>query len=188
MGTGGSCVVVGGGLVGSLLAIFLKRRGETVEHVETVRRRKDGTLIHVSLTYSPILDSAGELIGLSSVARDISTRVEAEERLRLALDAASMGTWDWDLVSGEVRWSENLERIHGFAPGAFGGTFETFLASVHAEDRDPLRAALSHSLETGSGPAFEAALALYRRRGFRDGEAFGGYQRSAFNQFLHLPL
>ena len=44
------------------------------------------------------------------------------------------------------------------------------------------------SLETGSGPAFEAALALYRRRGFRDGEAFGGYQRSAFNQFLHLPL
>ena len=44
------------------------------------------------------------------------------------------------------------------------------------------------SLETGSGPAFEAALALYRRRGFRDGEAFGGYQRSAFNQFLHLAL
>lgn len=44
------------------------------------------------------------------------------------------------------------------------------------------------SLETGSGPAFEAALALYRRRGFRDGEAFGGYRRSAFNQFLHLPL
>ena len=44
------------------------------------------------------------------------------------------------------------------------------------------------SLETGSGPAFEAALALYRRRGFRDGEAFGGYQRSAFNQFLHLGL
>lgn len=44
------------------------------------------------------------------------------------------------------------------------------------------------SLETGSGPAFEAALALYRRRGFRDGEAFGDYRRSAFNQFLHLPL
>ena len=44
------------------------------------------------------------------------------------------------------------------------------------------------SLETGSGPAFEAALALYRRRGFRYGEAFGGYQRSAFNQYLHLAL
>ena len=44
------------------------------------------------------------------------------------------------------------------------------------------------SLETGSGPAFEAALALYRRRGFVDGEAFAQYRRSSFNQFLHLPL
>ena len=44
------------------------------------------------------------------------------------------------------------------------------------------------SLETGSGPAFEPALALYRRRGFVDGPEFGGYTRSAFNQFLHLTL
>ncbi len=44
------------------------------------------------------------------------------------------------------------------------------------------------SLETGSGPAFEAALALYRRRGFVDGEAFAQYRRSEFNQFLHLAL
>jgi putative acetyltransferase len=44
------------------------------------------------------------------------------------------------------------------------------------------------SLETGSGPAFEPALALYRKRGFRDGDPFGSYTRSAFNQFLHLAL
>ena len=44
------------------------------------------------------------------------------------------------------------------------------------------------SLETGSGPAFEPALALYRRRGFVDGEPFAQYQRSPFNQFLHLLL
>ena len=44
------------------------------------------------------------------------------------------------------------------------------------------------SLETGSGPAFEPALALYRKRGFVDGEAFSDYQASAFNQFLHLQL
>ena len=44
------------------------------------------------------------------------------------------------------------------------------------------------SLETGSGPAFEPALALYRRRGFVDGEPFAQYERSAFNQFLHLSL
>lgn len=44
------------------------------------------------------------------------------------------------------------------------------------------------SLETGSGDAFEPALALYRRRGFVNGEAFGDYIPSAFNQFLHLDL
>jgi putative acetyltransferase len=44
------------------------------------------------------------------------------------------------------------------------------------------------SLETGSGPAFEAALALYRRRGFVDGEPFAQYTPSEFNQFLHLDL
>ena len=44
------------------------------------------------------------------------------------------------------------------------------------------------SLETGQGPAFEPALALYRRRGFVDGEAFADYVRSPFNQFLHLDL
>jgi putative acetyltransferase len=44
------------------------------------------------------------------------------------------------------------------------------------------------SLETGSGPAFEAALALYRKRGFTQGKAFGGYTPSPFNQFFHLAL
>jgi putative acetyltransferase len=44
------------------------------------------------------------------------------------------------------------------------------------------------SLETGSGPAFEPALALYRMRGFVNGEAFSDYRPSAFNQFLHLAL
>jgi putative acetyltransferase len=44
------------------------------------------------------------------------------------------------------------------------------------------------SLETGSGPAFEAALKLYRKYGFVEGGAFGGYEKSLFNQFLHLDL
>ncbi len=44
------------------------------------------------------------------------------------------------------------------------------------------------SLETGSGPAFDPALTLYRRHGFDNGEAFGNYRASAFNQFLHLSL
>jgi putative acetyltransferase len=44
------------------------------------------------------------------------------------------------------------------------------------------------SLETGSGPAFDPALAMYRKHGFRNGDAFGGYASTEFNQFLHFDL
>lgn len=58
------------------------RRGERVEHFETVRRRKDGSPIDISLTISPIRDERGSIIGASKVARDISDRVAAQARLR----------------------------------------------------------------------------------------------------------
>ena len=54
------------------------RAGEKVEHYETVRRRKDGKLISVSLTVSPIRDDAGKIVGASKIARDISDRVAME--------------------------------------------------------------------------------------------------------------
>jgi putative acetyltransferase len=66
------------------------------------------------------------------------------------------------------------------------GAAALLLERIIAEARE--RGLSRLSLETGSGPAFEPALALYRNRGFADGEAFGGYQASAFNQFLHLHL
>jgi len=56
------------------------RRGERVEHYETIRRRKDGTLIDISLTVSPLRDAAGKVIGASKVARDISERKRAAEQ------------------------------------------------------------------------------------------------------------
>jgi PAS domain S-box-containing protein len=58
------------------------RSGELVEHYETVRRGKDGRLIHVSLTVSPVRDEAGNIIGVSKIARDITQRKRAEEALR----------------------------------------------------------------------------------------------------------
>jgi PAS domain S-box-containing protein len=54
------------------------RRGERVEHFETVRRRKDGTLVDVSLTVSPVRDGRGRVIGASKIARDISERKRVE--------------------------------------------------------------------------------------------------------------
>jgi putative acetyltransferase len=58
----------------------------------------------------------------------------------------------------------------------------------HIIDVARTRKIIRLSLETGSGSYFEPALSLYRRRGFVDGEAFADYNRSAFNQFLHLAL
>lgn len=60
-------------------------RGERVQHFETVRRRKDGSLVEISLTVSPIKDAAGRVIGASKIARDISERRRAEEQERLLL-------------------------------------------------------------------------------------------------------
>ena len=57
------------------------RAGERIDHYETKRRRKDGNLIEVSVTISPIRDAAGHVIGASKIARDISERKEVERRL-----------------------------------------------------------------------------------------------------------
>ena len=57
------------------------RRGESVEHFETVRVRKDGTKIDISATISPIRDSSGAIVGASKIARDITERKQAEDRL-----------------------------------------------------------------------------------------------------------
>jgi two-component system, LuxR family, sensor kinase FixL len=58
------------------------RRGERIDHYETVRRRKDGTLINISLTVSPIVNVEGKIIGASKIARDISDRKRLEAELR----------------------------------------------------------------------------------------------------------
>ncbi len=58
------------------------RRGDRVDHFDTIRRRKDGSLVDVSLTISPILDTNGKVVGASKIARDISDRKRIEGELR----------------------------------------------------------------------------------------------------------
>src|SRR5262249_16250750 len=69
-------------------------------------------------------------------ADDFARLADSEQRLRLAFEAAQMGVWDWDIQSGAVRWSDNLEALHGLPPGSFTGTFEGFQKLVHPDDRD----------------------------------------------------
>ncbi len=85
-----------------------------------------------------------------------------------------------DASSGEVK-SMRTHPDH-LRQGVGAALLEHVIAQARARGFRQL------SLETGQGPAFEPALALYRRRGFVDGDAFADYVRSPFNQFLHLAL
>ncbi|UCH72219.1 MAG: PAS domain-containing protein, partial [Thermoplasmatales archaeon] len=59
-----------------------------------------------------------------------------ERRYRLAQKAANIGSWDWNIETGNLTWSEKIEPMFGFKKGKFGGTYEAFLNSVHPDDRD----------------------------------------------------
>jgi PAS domain S-box-containing protein len=76
-------------------------------------------------------------------------------RLQLALDAATMGAWEWDIPTGKVRWSEGLELIHGLAPGSFAGTFEAFMADVHPDDRRHVQQSLAQVMRDRSDHLIE---------------------------------
>lgn len=75
---------------------------------------------------------------------------EGEERLRIALQAGQMGTWEWDITTGQVTWSETLEAIHGIAPGMFPGTYEAYCSDIHPEDRDRVTDTIAKTLAEGS--------------------------------------
>ena len=67
-------------------------RGERVDHFETVRMRKDGRLIDVSVTISPVRDSTGRIIGASKIARDITAQKQVQRELKAAKEAAEAAT------------------------------------------------------------------------------------------------
>lgn len=69
----------------------------------------------------------------------------AEERLLLALEAAQMGTWEWDISTGKVHWSASLERLHGIPDGSFDGTFEGYQRDIHPEDRQRVLETIARS-------------------------------------------
>ena len=74
---------------------------------------------------------------------------QSERRLRLALDAGGLGSWECDLVSGQVHWSERVEQMFGLEPGTFGGTYEEFIGLVHPDDRELLGTTIEAALERG---------------------------------------
>lgn len=72
---------------------------------------------------------------------------ENAEQLRMALSAAQMGMWDWNIVTGEINWSPEHEELFGLTPGTFDGKYETFDARLHPDDREKLNQAVQRSLK-----------------------------------------
>ena len=115
-----------------------------------------------------------DLSGLKAPGISFYTAWEGETLLGMgALKALADG-------SGEIK-SMRTHLAH-LRKGVAAALLEHIIAEARARTYHRL------SLETGSGPAFDAALTLYRRYGFSEGGAFGDYDKSDFNQFFHLAL
>ncbi|HYD01303.1 MAG TPA: ATP-binding protein, partial [Phycisphaerales bacterium] len=117
------------------------RRGERIDHFETVRRRRDGTLLDISLTVSPVRDGEGRIVGASKIARDITARRRLDAEVRRLLEA------------------ERAARVESERMGVLK---DEFLATLSHELRTPLSAILGwcQLIRRGGGNAATAAEGL----------------------------
>jgi len=126
------------------------RQGKKVEHYETYRRRKDGTEIAVSLTISPIKNQAGQVIGASKIARDISKQKTSEESLQRYADNLETVNSVGKMVSERLDVQEILQQVTDVTTEATGAAFGAFFYNKLDENGE------SYTLFTLSGAPREA--------------------------------
>jgi PAS domain S-box-containing protein len=145
------------------------RQGERVDHLDTVRTRKDGQRVDVAVAVSPVHDRHGQVIGASTTARDITTRKEWEatlaqanaslresrDVLALAMMAGRMGAWSRNLATNAVWWSRDLEEMFGLPPGGFNQTEDGFFDLVHEADRGAVAKAVETAIAQRTSYAVE---------------------------------
>ena len=119
--------------------------------------RRDGKAIRIHSVNQPIVDEAGKLVAVVGVSEDVTTQRRLEQRtedlaarLALALDAGGLGTWRWNMQTGETDWDTNLEQLFGLGPGEFDGTYETYVSLLHPEDAPEVLATVEEAVKTKS--------------------------------------
>ena len=124
------------------------RRGGRVNHFETVRLRKDGKEIHVSLTISPILDHNGAIVGISKIARDITERKRAEEvreRLAAVVESSDDAIIGQSLDGTIFAWNPGAENLFGYsASEAVGKQIQMLFPPERAHEESGLLARIKH--------------------------------------------
>lgn len=153
-------------------------QGIPIKHYETLRRHKQGQLIPISLTVSPIKDAAGNIVGASKIARDISERKQAEaERLKAEqllgelhllesiLDIIFAGYWDWNLQTNQEYFSSGFKRMLGYADQDLPNAPETWQHLIFAEDLPGLLDCLEHHVQSHGDQPFYNEVRYHHQDG-----------------------
>jgi PAS domain S-box-containing protein len=116
-----------------------------VQALEQLLEVHERTALEQSLKLEDIMLAQQQLLASEREARAAQT--ESERRLRLALDAGRMGTWEWDIAHNRVIWSPEEERLYGIPEGSFSGTIEEYRSRIYPDDRDTSLRRVQEALE-----------------------------------------
>lgn len=135
--------------------------GAHIERLEMLHRRKDGSPVEVMLNVSPV-GTKSDVTGAAVIVRDVGERkrAEAERQRAYALLAeaervAHVGSWEWDLASDAMTWTDELYRIVGLEPGAIRPKLDAYLSRIDTEDRERVRQAVKKARAEGTPFSFD---------------------------------
>ena len=129
--------------------------GEGCRRVVSLTPSDQQRFFHIS--YEPWRNPDGEIIGVAGYARDITAEKENEAalrdstaRLRMWQHVAGIGSWDWELTTNRLHWSDEVYRIMGVEPGSFELTYRAFMSRVHPDDYELIDDGVREALSGGS--------------------------------------
>ncbi|MFZ5484101.1 MAG: chemotaxis protein CheB [Pseudomonadota bacterium] len=113
---------------------------------------QDGSAYYMQLTpyHASGSHRSGVVLNLVDITPTRRAMIELrrnEQRYALAMQAAVQGSWDWDILTGALDWSAQIESMFGLAEGAWAGTYEAFMQAVHPEDRDFVQRSVDMAVE-----------------------------------------